>query len=486
METEATGPEAAAGRQGGVFTQGSTMRHVLVMSSTGAVGLVAVFFVDVLNLLYISLLGQQELAAAVGYAATIMFFSLSASIGLTIASGAITARAFGAGDKQAAGHAATASLVFTIVFTVIFAAMLFLVLGPLLRLLGATGATGQLALHFMQIVVPSIPLLGVGMCCSGLLRAKGDARRAMYVTLVSGGAAAVIDPILIFGLDLGITGAAIAIVIVRGVMMAIGLHGVQVVHGMFARPDVARIRALWRPYFGIAMPAVLTQIATPVGNAWVTGAIARFGDDAVAGWAIVGRITPLAFAGIFALSGAVGPILSQNYGAGRPDRVEQAMRDSLIACAVYTCAMWALLAAASPWIVQAFGAKGDAADLVYFYCLLVAGSFIFNGALFVANAAFNNLGQPLLSTGFNWGRATLGVIPFVHVGMAWGPEGVLAGWGAGGVVFGIVAAIVCFRTLKRLPQRAARDGIAIAAPPSANSPFSTGKAALVAPPPPEG
>ena len=52
------------GAERGVFTHGSTMRHVITMSGTGAVGLVAIFIVDLANLFYISLLGQQELAAA--------------------------------------------------------------------------------------------------------------------------------------------------------------------------------------------------------------------------------------------------------------------------------------------------------------------------------------------------------------------------------------------------------------------------------------
>ena len=60
------------------FVTGSTMRHVVVMTATGSIGLVAVFIVDALNLFYISLLGQQELAAAIGYAGTLLFFRLGA------------------------------------------------------------------------------------------------------------------------------------------------------------------------------------------------------------------------------------------------------------------------------------------------------------------------------------------------------------------------------------------------------------------------
>ncbi len=80
--------------------------------------------------------------------------------------------------------------------------------------------------------------------------------------------------------------------------------------------------------------------------------------------------------------------------------------------------------------------------------MFAAGSFLFNGAIFVSSAAFNNLGFPTYSTVFNWGRSTLGVIPFVWAGAHYyGADGVIAGRGLGAVVFGIVSMIVCFRTV---------------------------------------
>ena len=94
----------------GKFVTGSTLRHVLTMTSAGTVGLVAVFLVDVVNLFYISLLGHKELAAAVGYAGTLLFFMLSLAIGLSIAVGAMTSRALGSGDRTYARQLSGASL----------------------------------------------------------------------------------------------------------------------------------------------------------------------------------------------------------------------------------------------------------------------------------------------------------------------------------------------------------------------------------------
>jgi putative MATE family efflux protein len=377
-------------------------------------------------------------------------------------------------------------MVFMAATTAVMTALVWPFLRDLVALMGARGDTLELSTRFLQIVLPSTPVLALGMCTTGILRGVGDARRAMYVTLAGGLAAAVLDPLLIFGFDLGLDGAAIANVLSRFAMLTVGLHGAHRVHRLVRLPDFPRLRAAARPFFAIGMPALLTQVATPVGNTYVTIQVAHFGDDAVAGWAIIGRIVPVAFGVIFALSGAVGPILGQNFGAHRYDRLRTTMRDSLLVTVVYVTIVWALLAIFASPIADVFGATGLSREMIVFFCHFAAGSFLFNGAIFVASAAFNNLGFPTYSTVFNWGRSTLGVIPFVWVGGTYfGANGVLAGWGLGAVVFGVLSVIVCFRVIRRM----ADAGQAVppqaehmpALPPSAQSPFSTGKAATVAP-----
>lgn len=465
--------------QAAKFTTGSTMRHVVVMTATGSLGLMAIFIVDALNLFYISLLGVQELAAAIGFAGTLMFFTISVSIGLTIATSALVSRALGRGDRELAARTGGAAIIFVLLVSGLLTAVMWPFIGTLVRLVGATGETAELATHFMRIVVPSAPIVSVGMCTTGILRGVGDARRAMYVTLAGGIAAAILDPLLIFGLDLGLTGAAISTVLSRVALVAVGLHGAWRVHRLVRLPGPAQLRQAARPFFGIGLPAIVTQIATPVGNAYVTVEIAGFGDDAVAGWAIIGRLVPVAFGSIFALSGAVGPILGQNYGARLYDRLHRVLRDALILTFVYVSVVWLLLALLSHQIAGLFGATGDAYDLVIFFCLFAAGSFLFNGALFVGIAAFNNLGFATYSTLFNWGRATLGTIPFVSVGAVYyGAKGVIAGWGLGGVLFGLLSVVIGFRVIRRVANRPPPDdGNLPGPPPTANSPFSTGKAA---------
>jgi putative MATE family efflux protein len=460
------------------FTQGSIMRHVVVMTATGSIGLMAIFIVDFLNLFYIALLGEQELAAAIGYAGTVLFFTVSLCIGVTIAGTALVSRALGARQREDARRLATSSLVFMIVITLVLSFATLPALGPILTLFGATGRTHEIAWRFLLIVMPSTPILGLGMACSGVLRAAGDAKRSMYVTLAGGLLTAALDPLLIFGFGWGVDGAAITSVLARLALAAVGLHGCIRVHNMLAPLSRQAALADMRPLTAIAFPAILANIATPVGNAIVTAAIARYGDSAVAGYAVIGRIIPLAFGAIFALSGSIGPILGQNFGAKRLDRVRRTIFDSLIFITAYCVVMWIALILLREPIVRMFSASGEGAALIRFFSIYIAGSWVALGALFVANGTFNNLSFPTWSTVFNWGRATLGTLPFVWFGAQYGAEGILAGQALGAVLFGIAAIIVSLRIVNQLATRQATghpEEIATTAPPI--PPFASGKAA---------
>lgn len=465
------------------FVTGSTMRHVINMTATGSIGLVAVFLVDAFNLFYISLLGEDELAAAIGYAGTLLFFTMSLNIGLSIAATALTSRALGAGDRPEARALAGASMVYMFICAVAVTVISYPFIGDFVAWIGAKGVTAELAIGYIEIVLLSLPILGLGMCAASLLRAVGDAKRAMYVTLIAGFATALLDPIFIFGFDMGINGAATATVISRVIMVSFGLYALIKVHDLLAAPNMKTLRREIKPFLIIGTPAILTQLATPIGNTYMTATIADYGDSAVAGWAVVGRIIPVAFGALFALSGAIGPILGQNLGAKKFDRIEQAIKDGFIFTFIYVVVISAILALARNQIADIFGTEGDARLVVTFFCLWIASSFLFNGMLFAANAAFNNLGYAFYSTMFNWGRSTLGVIPFVWVGSQYyGIEGALVGYGLGAVFFGVVSAIVCLRVIKKLEAREHDkddDDHKHHYPPAANSPFTSGKASTL-------
>jgi len=271
------------------------MGHVVRMTVAGSLGVMFMFLVDAANLFWVSLLGVERLVAALGFAWTVQFFSISVGIGIMVAVTASVSRLIGAGQRADARRQSTVCAITAFLLQLLVACLIVAFRHDILSLAGAKGATEALAARYLLISVPSLPVMALGMVGSAILRAEGDAWRAMMVTLSSGVVSMIIDPILIFGLGLGLDGAAIAVVAARASSAAISVYFVVRVHdlaGPVSREDFWR---LFRPFAAIAVPVTLTQLSTPFGNYVLTSVISGFGDGAVAGWAVVARLTVLAF-----------------------------------------------------------------------------------------------------------------------------------------------------------------------------------------------
>lgn len=429
------------------------MRHVMNMTAASATGLLAMFGVDMVDMYFLTLLGEVELAAAVGYAGTLLFFLISVSIGLQIALGALVARSEGSRRRDLAGRYCASALLFNSLIAVLISVLAWLWLPQLLGLLGATGKTLDYAISYASIVVPSMPILVLGMSAAAGVRAIGDARRAMWATLWGSLVNAVLDPLFIFTFAWGLEGAALATVAARTVVLILAWHALTAVHHLPRKVSLTEFLVDVRAILGIAVPAVVTNLATPIGAGFVLRSMSQFGDGAVAGAAIMGRITPVAFCAVFALSGAVGPIVGQNAGAGLYDRVRSTLRDAMIFNACYVVAVWLLLALLARYVVLAFSASPAAAELILFYSYWLVPAFVFNGTLFVANASFNNLHHPHWAAGFNFAKTLLGTVPLVWLGAQWfGARGVMAGEALAAVAFGLLGLLAVFALVRRLER----------------------------------
>jgi len=428
--------------QQGKFLTGSTFGHVSYMTLTGALGITFMFFVDALNLFWISHLGEQTLMAAMGYAFAIQYFTLSAGLGLMIATTALVARSIGQKAYDKARDQASGALIITCIWQVCVVTLVIIFRQDLLAAVGASGEAADLADRYLKFTLPSLVLMAVGMVSGGILRAKGEGAHAMSITLIPGVVALVIDPLFIIWMQLGLDGAALALCLMRGLMAAVALWLVIGYHKSLARPNFRSIFNMLRPFFTIALPAMLTQMATPFGNYLLTGLIAGFGDSAVAAWAVVGRLTVVAFGGIFSLSGAIAGIFSQNYGAGLYNRVRATYRDALIFCALYSCVMWGILMLASQQVSLWFSLDPAGNDVLYAFTHFGAGGFILIGALMVSNAAFNALGKPLWSTFTNWLRDGVLTLPAgIWLTGIFGATGVIYAQTLVGAAVGLIAAL---------------------------------------------
>ena len=432
------------------FLSGNLTQHIITMSMTAAVGFLALFLVDLVDMIFISMLGIDELAAAVGFAGSILFITTSISIGMAIAGGAMVAKSLGEDNPERATELLTHVLIVGVAFAIVFASIIYTNLHNLTALVGATGETQELAVSYLQILIPTMPILMIGIIASAALRSHGAAKLSMIVTLVAGVVNAVLDPIFIFGFDMGLDGAAWASAISRVSIAVTGLWYISRRYGGFTGLSVGAVVRDLRPIAAIAVPAMLANIAAPIGGAYVTRVAAEFGEAAVAGMAVIGRLTPIAFALIFAMSGAIGPIIGQNFGAGQHGRVRYAFNSSMVLIVAYVIPVVFVLYLARGPIADLFNASGVTRDLIFLFCGPLSLAWIFNGIIFVGNAAYNNLGHPFYSTWVNWGRNTLGTIPFVYFGaQLWGAEGVLIGQMAGGMFAAIISFILAERLLKK-------------------------------------
>ena len=340
MDASPSAKEAADATAPPRFVVGSTMRHVLVMTGTGAAGLVAIFIVDLVSLLYISWLNDPSLTAGVGLATVVMFFTISINVGLMIPIGALVSRALGARRPDDARRLATSCSILMAAVAALVSVILLPLLPLILTTIGAHDDTYRVAQSFLWITLPTNVIMAFGMAFSTVLRAAGDAKRSMYATMSVAAVTVVLDPILIFGFGLKANGAAVTINIARVAYLYVGYRYLTRAHDLLVKPNLPSILKDARPFFAIAVPAILTNIAAPVANAFFTGVMAQFGDQAIAASAIIDRVTPVAFAGVFALAGAIGPVLGQNWGAQRYDRMKQTLKDALVFTIFYVGGVW--------------------------------------------------------------------------------------------------------------------------------------------------
>jgi Na+-driven multidrug efflux pump len=433
-----------------VFTQGSVLRHVIVMTLTSGAGLMAVFLVDVLSMFYISFAQRDDWRAAVSLMSKAMFFPYAVNLGLMVGLGTVVSVAVGSGDRSLARRYAATGLVVTALVGLIISLGALPWRVDILRLFGAQGEALEVASRLLALTLPVNVLLSVGMGCASIVRAWGDPQRAMLVSVAGAIATAIADPVFIFGLRQGVDGVGWAIIVARIVFVAVALWAAVGVHDAVAAPRLPR-RSDIAPFAAVAVPAIATNLALPFADWFVTRTIWQFGVAASAAAGVYDRIMPFAFSLVIALSGAIGPIVGQNFGAGAFARVRLAFLHSLMLAAGYGVAVWLVVSAGAPLLVHAFGLSGGAATFFAFLCRYATLTWVFVGCMLVANAMFNTLGRAYVATLFTWGRATLGTIPFVLLGVAYGgAQFAMIGIAVAALLFALTAVLTADRLTRRL------------------------------------
>ena len=240
----------------------------------------------------------------------------------------------GSKEEQKAKSVAGTSLTLTLLTGVVLAVLTLLFLRPILTAFGGRGQTLEYAIEYTRIVAFGTPLAMLGTGASQLIRADGSPRYAMLSTTLGAVLNAVLDPILIFGFDLGMSGAAWATVIGQLVSSVLILR----YFGRFQSVTLERRDYLPRKssvlrILKIGIAAGAMQFASTVISIVMNNVLGYYGELSPYGrdipLACVGIITKVAalFDGVsLGIDQSMKPIIGYNYGAGNYDRIKTAFR----------------------------------------------------------------------------------------------------------------------------------------------------------------
>ena len=385
---EASGPKNAK------LVTGSIRGHLVSQTLPLVAGVAALMSVGIIDAYFIGQLGSSELAA-VAFIFPITTALSSLGVGVMAAIASVVSRALGKGDDERARALASLGMLLSLAIGLVIAISLYALRMPLFRLMQAEEQLLPLIDAYMVPFALSFPLLPAMMALNGTLRAQGAAKRSMIILLTSAVLNWILDPILIvgaFGFDgFGIAGAAYATIIAWGLTVAvaayllattpIGISPRAIRHCDFRTDSLAIVR--------VAGPAAFSNSVNPAGLAILTAFLASAGPAAVAAFGAGGRIQAFAIVPLLGLSGSIGAIVGQNWGAERFDRARRALVEAGIFSIGYGLAIGAALVFFRESIASLFTEDEQVRQSLEHYLSISAWGYAGFGILIIANGALN-------------------------------------------------------------------------------------------------
>lgn len=409
---------------------------------------------QIVNAFWVGRLGADSIAA-VAASGPLFGVLLSLGSGLSTAGAVLVAQNTGAGRKGTADHVAAQTLLMVLAVGLGFAAIGFTLAPATLHLIGVEDRVFHLTWQYLAITYAGLTPMYAFLALQAMLQSVGEVRFAMKVMVGAVVLNILLDPLLIFGVGLGVPGAAIATVASQGLAFVVLLH-----HMMGGRSALHLKRADFRPDFvhirlalGIGLPASVEQGARTFGSLLLMSLAALFGTVSLAAYGVGTRPFFFWFAPMIGLSIATSAVVGQNIGAGRMDRAEQAARVSgwlaflgftaigLVHLPILRPLMAALAPGDTAVIDQAVTFGWAVFPFMGFMALTQALNGVFRGAGSTKQAMTISLVmQYAFQIPFAWGAATLTAL------------GVLAVWWSY-TVANIVASAICLVWLVRGPWR---------------------------------
>jgi MATE family multidrug resistance protein len=413
--------------------------------------------------MFVAHLGRDELAG-VGLGAVVSFALICFAIGVLRGAKTLVSQALGAGRPELVDTYAGSAAAIAVTFGTLVA-VLGVLLAPLVGHLCASPRAGEFASSFLALRMLSAPVVLLFAALREVSYGEGNAVAPMRASLAGNAANIALDALFIVGLDLGVSGAALATVVAQSVELAV--LAVPVRRRLLAlRPSRLAARAVLRQ----GLPTGL-QFVVEVGSFLsLTAIIARMSSADAGAHQLVLHLINVSFLPAHALAEATSVLVGQAVGARREDLVLVVARRALLLAALYGLACMIVFALLGPRIVALMADDAEVAGVATTLLYLGVGFLIADAANVVARGALR-------------GASDVKYAAVVGVVTAWVATPPLAlllgdglGWGAAGGWLGLsleifVGAALFWRRLQRGGWRpAARRAQAELDASSANAP----------------
>ena len=435
------------------LTQGSIRGHLVTQTLPMIIGVAAIMSVGLVDAYFIGQLGPEELAA-VSFIFPITIALASLGVGVMVGINSVIARALGEGDVGRAERRANFGVIFALGSGLILGLALFLLLGPLFRMMQANDALLPLIFDYMQPFALGMPVLLLQMGLNGVLRGQGEARMVSLVSITYSIVNWILDPVLItgaFGFEgFGVAGAAYATIIGYGVACVMALLFIRRTPLKIAPAKIrgCDISGSSRAILRVAGPAAFSNAINPIGLSVLTALLASQGEAAIAGFGAAGRLQSFAVVPLLGLSGSIGAIIGQNWGAGRADRARRAMYWAGLFCIAYGFAIAVILFAFGDWFADFFTDNPAVIDEFSRYLAISVWGYAGFGLLIVGNGALNAVDRAPFALAQSAARVFLIMLPFGWLLRAtWGAEAIYAAELVANLAGGTLAAFAVWKVL---------------------------------------
>lgn len=358
--------------------------------------------------------------AIAGLAITFPMMNIATALGVLVGAGA-SARVsimLGANNRQGAERILGNALVLTLIIGVVYIGVFALLLDPMLRAFGAGNATLPYAHDLMVYLLPGLLLTNISFSLNNVMRASGYPVRAMVTNLIGAVVNIILDPIFIFGLDMGIKGAAIATDIA---MMCTAVF--VLAHFLSPRTPLRFIRGIYglriKAIMGIvsigAAPSLVNFAGSAI-NVLLNRSLIEFGSDtAVAAAGIMMTYTSLLVTVVIGICQGMQPIVGYNYGAQRFDRLSRALWLT-IGCSTVIVAVGAAIGLLYPRLIaRAFTSDETLINLTDTALSVGMIAFWQVGFQVVATNFFQSIGYAGKSIILSMSRQVIFLIPLLFI-----------------------------------------------------------------------